>query len=269
MMKPAAILLAATAFATPALAKRPIVPDDIARIATVGDPQIDAGGEWVAYTVQTTDLEADKRATHLWMTSWDGHRTVQLTSRKGESENMPRFSPDGHWIAFISSRGEEHADDQLWLLDRAGGEGMKLPGITGSVADIAWSPDSKTIALIVEDPDPDEKANAAASAATPATPKPGTGEAPVAEPVAPAATSAPDGKDKKPKPIVIDRFQFKADIDGYLRTQKKRIWLYDLAGKTARRLTNGDYDEALPAWSPRRQEHRLYLKARRRTRPHL
>lgn len=249
-MKPALFLLAATALATPALAGRPIVPDDLAKIATVGDPQIDARGDWVAYTVQTTDVDADKRATHLWMTSWDGTRTVQLTSRKGESENTPRFSPDGHWLAFISARGGEHEDDQLWLLDRAGGEGMKLPGITGSVADIAWSPDSRTVALIVEDPDPDEAANAAASAATPATAKPGAPAAPVAEPTAPAATTASGAKDKKPKPIVIDRFQFKQDIDGYLRTQKKRLWLYDLATRTARRATTGDYDEALPAWSP-------------------
>lgn len=251
-MKRAALLFCVTALATPALARRPIVADDLARIATVGDPQIDAGGDWVAYTVQTTDVEADKRETHLWMTRWDGSRTVQLTGRKGENENTPRFSPDGHWIAFISSRGDDHEDDQLWLLDRAGGEGMKLPGITGSVADIAWSPDAKTIALIVKDPDPDEKANAAASAVTPATPKPGAPTAPVAEPAAPAATAPTkaDDKDKKPKPIVIDRFQFKQDIAGYLRTQKARLWLYDLATRTARRATTGDYAEALPAWSP-------------------
>ncbi|WEJ98225.1 MAG: S9 family peptidase [Candidatus Sphingomonas phytovorans] len=252
------VFSAAVLATAPATAQqRAIGPDDIARLAVVGDPQIDPKGEWVAYTVGTTDVAADKQFTHLWMARWDGTRSVQLTSRKGESESTPRFSPDGHWLAFVSSRGDDHDDDRLWLMDRAGGEGAMLPGITGSVVDLAWSPDSKTIALIVEDPDPDRKANAAASAAIPAATRPGASTAPKPDPVAPAAEAGSDDrsadgkKDKeRPRPIVIDRFQFERDIDGYLRTQRKRLWLYDLASRTARRLTTGDYDEALPAWSP-------------------
>ena len=186
------------------------------------------------------------------MTSWDGRRTVQLTGRKGESEKSPRFSPDGKWLAFISSRGAEDEEDRLWLMDRAGGEATMLPGVAGSVSDIVWSPDSKTLALVVDDPDPDQKANAAAQAATAAPPAPGTGAPPTTEPSAgaPSGPSAGTDKDKKPKPIVIDRFKFMQDIAGYQRTQRSRIWLYDLAARTARRLTTGDYDEALPAWSP-------------------
>ncbi|MDB5706708.1 MAG: tolB [Sphingomonas bacterium] len=250
------LILAAMATASSAFAQRAVTPDDIARLAVVGDPQIDRQGDWIAYTVGTTDVTADKQSTHLWMASWDGKRSVQLTGRKGESESTPRFSPDGRWLAFVSARGGEHEDDQLWLMDRTGGEGAKLPGITGSVVDLAWSPDAKTIALIVEDPDPDEKANAAAGAALPAATRPGAPTTPTADPVAPAAVADADkkddkdDKDKKPRPIVIDRFQFEQDIDGYLRTQRKRLWLYDLATHKARRLTTGNYDEALPAWSP-------------------
>ncbi len=244
---PVALLLATTAVP----AARLITPDDIARIRTVGDPQVDPIGQWVAYTVEETDVAADKHLTHLWMTRWDGSRTVQLTNRPGENETTPRFSPDGRWLAFISARGDAHDDDQLWLMDRAGGEGTRLPGISGSVVDIAWAPDSKSIALVVQDPDPDEKANAAAEAVTPSPARPGASTPPTTDPAvdAPTATSG-EGKDKRPKPIVIDRFQFKQDIDGYLRTQRNRLWLYDLATHVARRLTTGDYDEALPAWSP-------------------
>lgn len=239
-----------------ARAARPITPDDIARIATVGDPRVDPAGEWVAYTAETTDVAADKHVSHLWMTRWDGTRTVQLTGREGESETTPRFSPDGRLLAFVSSRGDDHDDDQLWLMDRAGGEGAKLPGIAGSVVDIAWAPDSRTIALVVADPDPAEKADAAAEAATASPAKPGTPTAPTTSPdvgTAPSATASASGekdKDRKPKPIVIDRFQFKQDIDGYLGKRRQRLWLYDLATHRARRLTTGDYDESLPAWSP-------------------
>ncbi len=218
-------------------APRPIVPDDLAKLKDVSDPGVDPKGEWVAYVVRTTDVAADRQESHLWMSRWDGTRTVQLTSRKGESESTPRFSPDGKYIAFTSSRADDDKLSQLWLLDRLGGEAVKLPGIKGSLDDIVWSPDSRSIALIVSDPEPEDK--------------PATIVAPPADKTPPDADAAPaKPADKKPKPIVIDRFQFKDDASGYLGKQRSRLWVYDLATKQARRVTTGDFDEALPAWSP-------------------
>jgi dipeptidyl aminopeptidase/acylaminoacyl peptidase len=252
MVRATALLPFSMLVASPLAATRPITPDDYARVAEVGDPRIDPAGQWVAYTVKRTDVAADKSTTHLWMTRWDGSRTVQLTAREGESENSPRFSPDGRWLAFISGRGDEHDDDQLWVMDRSGGEGTKQSGIKGSVVDLAWAPDSRRLVLVVEDPDPDEKANAAAEAVMPAPAKPGAGNPPdTATPSAVAEAKPTESGDKKrPKPIVIDRYRFMQDGDGYQRTQRQRLWLYDLAAGTARRLTTGDYDEMLPAWSP-------------------
>ncbi|RZA19968.1 MAG: S9 family peptidase, partial [Proteobacteria bacterium] len=107
---------------------------------------------------------------------------------------------------------------QLWLMPLNGGEARALTGITGSVADFAFSPDGKSLALIVSDKPPEAEKDA-------------------------------DGEDK-PRPIVIDRYHFKSDGIGYLGKERDRLWLYDLASGTAKRLANGDYDEALPAWSP-------------------
>jgi dipeptidyl aminopeptidase/acylaminoacyl peptidase len=208
------------ALATMAHAKRPMVPSDLAKLAEVGDPQIDPKGEWIAYTVKTADTEKDKNETHLWMVSWDGKRSVQLTNRKGETETTPRFSPDSQSLAFISGRTDEDDNGQLWLMNRAGGEAVLMPGIKGSVDDLAWSPDSKSIALIVTDPDPEP------------------------------AKDATDDEKERPKPIVIDRYYFKEDYTGYLEKKRARLMLYDVAAKTARRLTTGDFNEALPAWSP-------------------
>jgi dipeptidyl aminopeptidase/acylaminoacyl peptidase len=245
-----AVALALAAMASGAHAGRPVTPDDLARIQRVGDPQVDAAGKWVAYTVGTTDVAADKGVSHIWMTSWDGARTVQLTNRPSESESSPRFSPDGHWLAFTSSRGGEPAgDSQLWLMDRAGGEARKADGIKGSVSDLAWSPDSKLIVLVVDDPDPEGDA-AQTTTVTVTKPDPAVAAATPAKPdAAPPATVA-TAKDKPPKPIVIDRFHFKQDREGYLGKKRQRLWLYDVAAGTATRLTTGDYDESLPAWSP-------------------
>lgn len=234
--------------------KRPIGPDDIAGMKDVSDPQVDPAGSWVAYTVSSTDVEADKSITHLWMTRWDGSHTVQLTSRKGESQSAPRFSPDGRSLAFISSTADAEGDGQLWLMNRAGGEGARQPGITGSVTDVAWSPDSKTIALIVLDPDPYSK-DSAKDGATTTPDKPGTASSPPTSPMDTARNSvegegAKKKDDDRPKPIVINRYQFKQDIDGYLGNRRQRLWLYDVTRHVARRLTTGDFDEQLPAWSP-------------------
>ena len=107
-------------------------------------------GNWVAYEVSQMDAKADETYSHIWMTSWDGKRTLALTGRGEESETAPRFSPDGHYLAFLSDRGEGEADkddeavDQVWLMDRAGGEATKLTvylgrqqRVGGSVAFVA------------------------------------------------------------------------------------------------------------------------------------
>jgi dipeptidyl aminopeptidase/acylaminoacyl peptidase len=243
-----ALALTATAIST-AAAGRPITPDDIARLLRVGDPRVDAAGKWVAYTVAGTDVPGDKGYSHIWMTSWDGARTLQLTSRPGESESDPRFSPDGHWLGFLSGRGAGQGDARLWLMDRAGGEGRKLAGVKGSIDDFAWSPDSKWIVLVVDDPDPDaEAAKTTTVTVTKPDATPAATAKPDAPPTAPATVVA--AKDKPPKPIVIDRFHFKEDREGYLGKKRQRLWLYDVARQTATRLTTGDYDEGLPAWSP-------------------
>ena len=217
----AASTLSQAVIAAPAEARR-LTLDDLAKLRDVDSPAIDPAGNWVAYTVKTVDPKADKNITHVWMSAWDGSRSVQLTNRPKESETTPRWSPDGGTLAFISSRDDKHERDQLWLLDRIGGEARPAAELGGSVIDYAWSPDSKQIALVLLDPDPNQA----------------------------AAGDAKGDDAKPPKPIVIDRFQFKRDIDGYLEGRRQRLVVLDLATGKTRRLTSGDQDEFLPAWSP-------------------
>jgi dipeptidyl aminopeptidase/acylaminoacyl peptidase len=206
--------------AAQAPAKRPFTPSDVLRLRDVTDPAISPDGAWVAYVVRTADTTADRRQSDIYMTSWDGSRTIRLTHTEKESEHSPRWSPDGRWLAFLSGRGDEHDAEQLWLLDRAGGEAERVTELKGSVEDYVWSPDSKRLALVVADPDPND--------------------------TLPAADSAK----KRAKPIVIDRYQFKRDYVGYLTDRYDHLWLLDLAGRKAQQLTSGKQDDELPAWSP-------------------
>src|SRR2546422_9611135 len=69
--------------------RRLITLDDIPRFRSVGDPRVSPDGDWVAYTVTSQDLKADRKQSDLWMTSWDGATTLRLTTTAKESESSP------------------------------------------------------------------------------------------------------------------------------------------------------------------------------------
>ncbi|HEY9429742.1 MAG TPA: hypothetical protein VIR34_21445, partial [Gemmatimonadaceae bacterium] len=84
--------------------RRAITPADVYNLRSVSDPQLSLDGKWVAYTVGSVDSAKDRNVSHIWMTSWDGAHTIQATTSNG-SESSPRWSPDGRYLSFLSSRG--------------------------------------------------------------------------------------------------------------------------------------------------------------------
>jgi len=218
------ILLAGTASAS--AEKRQLDFSDLASLRDVSDPELSPDGEWIAYVVRTSNLEEDRRFGDIWMARWDGTRALQLTHTADAGEREPRFSPDGRYLSFLASRGsfddEDKEKSQIWILDRSGGEARKLTDFPGGASDYAWSPDGGKLAVIASDPDPDEIEK----------------------------KDKKTGKEKTPKPIVIDRYQFKRDEDGYLLRLRDHLYLLDVATGKSDLLTPGDFDEAHPSWSP-------------------
>ncbi len=204
--------------------KRLLTVDDFAKLQSVSDPQVSPDGKWIAYTVGTTDLEKDKHDTDLWMVSWDGTQRIRLTSTPESGESMPRWSPDGRYLAFLSARGdkaEKKKGAQVWLLDRRGGEAEKLTDIKGGIAEYSWSPDGKRLVLVVNDFDPNSDPE-----------------------------KLEGWKRKTKPPIVIDRYHFKEDRQGYLGSLHKHLRIFDVESRKAEVLTSGNYDETNAVWSP-------------------
>ncbi len=215
------LLLVSVLVATASLGAEParlLKPEDFAGLRDVDEPNLSPDGTTVAYVVGTVDLEKDKQPHNLWLAKWDGSENRAVTFGL-EAQSHPRWSPDGKWIAFLSSRADERENDQVWLLNAAGGEAEQLTKEKGSVEDFAWAPDSKRLVLVVKDPDPRD----------------------------------PEAKEKEKKtvpPIVIDRYQFKQDVEGYLTNHWSHLKLLDCTTKKVENLTSGAHDETLPAWSP-------------------
>ncbi|MEH2303407.1 MAG: S9 family peptidase [Nostoc sp.] len=197
-----------------ATSKRLINLDDLSALHEVSEPQISQDGAWIVYTVKSTDIKNDSVNNNIYMTSWDGSRTLKLTNSK-DSKSSPRFSPDGKYLIFLSSRQSESEGNQIWLLNLAGGEAEKISHFPGGISDFVWSPDGKRLAVIAEDP-PQETQN----------------------------------EQKTAQPIVIDRFQFQEDGVGYLGKSREHLYVFDLATHKADILTPGEFNEYLPSWSP-------------------
>src|SRR5450759_744406 len=139
-------------------ARRALKIDDMHRFHDVRDAQISPDGKWVAYTVNTVDSVADKSDTDVWIASWDGKQHLRMTTST-ESESSPRWSPDGRWLAFLSSRPGKVKGNQVWLLDRNGGEAQQFTDVKGRLTSYDWSPDAKKLLLVMADRDPNDPAD--------------------------------------------------------------------------------------------------------------
>ena len=92
-------------------------------------------GKWVAYVTFPEGA--------LWRSRADGSERLQLSNAPMYA-SMPRWSPDGKWIAFFSTTAGRAS--RVYLVSPDGGSPRELlPQDTGSEADPSWSPDGKSI----------------------------------------------------------------------------------------------------------------------------
>ncbi|MFT5941417.1 MAG: dipeptidyl aminopeptidase/acylaminoacyl peptidase [Sediminicola sp.] len=199
------------------LGKKPVTIEELMHLKSVKNPVLSPDGIWVAFTVSEMDLKEDSWETRIWMVPSKGGEAIPMTA-KGYSASEPKWSPDNKYLSFLASK-KEGDKTQVWTMNRQGGEAEQLTKTLQGVSSHEWSPKGKQLLLSIKDPKPEE-------------------------------LTKDKEDDKKPKPYVVDRLQFKQDYQGYLDRYRTHLYTMILGDSIPRQLTSGDFDDEDPVWSP-------------------
>jgi dipeptidyl aminopeptidase/acylaminoacyl peptidase len=192
---------------TGSAARQPLTFEQIATMKDVSAPQMSPDGNHVVFVVREASKLADKDHEHeisaLWIADFAGEAR-QFTSGLWNDE-VPRWSPDGTRIAFLSDRAE-CGKASVYLIDPAGGEAQRVFDEQGEMANPQWSPDGRYLAVLFTDPETEEE--------------------------------------KKRKEDKDDVKVWDTDF------KYQRIWVIDLAEKSATAVSPDDRQVHHYAWSP-------------------
>ncbi len=208
--------------------KRGIRPDDLFRIAMIGDVAISPDGGTICFVRTTMDREENAYRSDLWVVPSAGMAGEATQFTHGpRTVAQPRWSPNGRWLAFLADR-EQGGRRQLWIIPTvgAGGEARALTSGDDGISDFAWSLDSTRLAFVRG-----EKFEAGNA---------GT--------LAEGDTAGDEGR-VTDDVVTVTRIRYKGDGAGFTNARRTHLWTVDLEGQEVR-LTEGDHSNTAPGWSP-------------------
>jgi len=133
-------------FAETPVGTHPFSIHDMLAMERISDPHVSPDGTWIVFTLRTTDLEANKGRTDLWLVSTDGKNLRRLTTHQAKDFN-PRWSACGKSVWFLSTRS---GSCQVWSIRMKGGEAEQFTKEPLDVGNLIVSPDGKHIAFTME-----------------------------------------------------------------------------------------------------------------------
>ena len=150
--RPAATSVTASA---PGTARRAFTPADWYKVTTLSAPAVSPDAKLIAFTVTTVRETDNKRHAEVWVVPVAGGEATRYTSPSTESSN-PRFSADGKYLLFASTRPGSRARTWGLRMDQPGGEAMEMndyPNANGTL------PRDKSFAVWSDPVTPDSSAD--------------------------------------------------------------------------------------------------------------
>src|SRR5688572_32293166 len=140
-------------------ADRGWTPDLALKVKRVGPVVPSPDGSRVAFVVSEAVMDGEKSEfnSQIHVGNSDGSGAFQLT-RGDKSATLPRWSPDGQSMAFLSARGGDKTN--VFQIRVAGGEAEQLTNEKSSVTTFAWAPSGKSIAFVMSDPKTEDEEKA-------------------------------------------------------------------------------------------------------------
>jgi dipeptidyl aminopeptidase/acylaminoacyl peptidase len=212
-------------------------PEDLFSLRVPTQVRISPDGAWIAFTVRSIAPRRDGYRHALWIVPADGSAPARPLTLGRRTDTLPRWSPDGQTLAFLSDRAAvfqaggaadrpapseapKEGGTQVWLLPMVGGEARQVTRLPRDVTDASWSPDGGSLCVV----------------------SPSLSEAPLPKRT-PEETPEPDIRQ-------IDRLYYQLNGTGFTYDRPGKLWRIDLDSGAARRLTGGAADDSQPRWSP-------------------
>ena len=204
-----ATLLSLTAYAQ---TKRPMTFDDLMAIKRIGDAQISPDGSRVAYVVTDVDKNLNRGKRSVWAVPTSGGLPQQLIT-SDKNDYSPRWSADGKWIGFLSTR---EGAPQIFVAGADGSNPRKVTSAPEGVGEFIWSPNGKMFAFTT-DVYPDCGSLNCVSKRNEAEEK------------------------SKVKAVIADRLLYR-HWDSFKRGKRSHLFVVPSEGGEPKDLTPGDYD---------------------------
>lgn len=221
---------------------RSLLPEDLYLLRQVTDCALHPDGRRVAFVVSWMDQETDTNRSVLWLHEGDppadsvvqpgvnrdlGKSTFTTHGARqvsyGHADSMPRFSPDGRWLAYLSA--PHKGPPQLKVMPLAGGEPRSLTSADDGVSELAWLPDATGLVFTA--------------------------------PVRPEHQRGKSGVelDRMPQPRRITDIGYRFNGRGFINDRRRHVFLLRLphpgeAPRSPIQLTDGPRDDSAPAPSP-------------------
>lgn len=139
-------VLGAVALAAAPASAKGLTVDDMLAMQRISDPAVSPDGKWVTYSVRETDMAANRGRFDIWIAAVDGSSARRLTTHP-ENDNEARWSPDGKWIYFMSTRS---GSSQVWRISPTGGEAEQVTKLPLDLNGYKLFPDGKRLAIAID-----------------------------------------------------------------------------------------------------------------------